>query len=299
MKYILALWHLWAHHDDVETPMLSYHSSRLPKQEVKKVEDYRQGYPRFSALLASHDSFFVFRPFRRIRARILLLKRDKIAILEEKLDRVDSEESCPLFLGASRYDKNTSRVAILNELESHLADYDSLLERSHRILSLNRASSRDLLSLQHWVKGNSCLNRAETAYLEKEREMINLSPSSDSAMNKLEDWTEDQFIRHYARFREIDLHEASTDPRVYIYSGPLIHRTAQTLMLLLITSLLLVPVVICVLVDSKPARIFIIIISTAIYLSILSHLTKSKMIELILAAATFATILTVFISNTD
>ncbi|KAK7978777.1 hypothetical protein PG996_004828 [Apiospora saccharicola] len=70
-------------------------------------------------------------------------------------------------------------------------------------------------------------------------------------------------------------------------------------MLALITSLLLVPVVVCILIDSVWARICVIITSTVIYLSILSHLTKSKMIELILAGATFATILTVFISNVD
>jgi len=57
-------------------------------------------------------------------------------------------------------------------------------------------------------------------------------------------------------------------------------------MLFLVTFLLLTPVVVCILVDSIAARILIIVISTAFYLTVLSRLTKSRMIELILAGAT-------------
>lgn len=57
-------------------------------------------------------------------------------------------------------------------------------------------------------------------------------------------------------------------------------------MLFLITFLLLTPVVICILVDNTPARILIIITSTALYLMALSRLTRTKMLELTLAGAT-------------
>ena len=57
-------------------------------------------------------------------------------------------------------------------------------------------------------------------------------------------------------------------------------------MLILVAVLLLAPVVICIIVDSVWWRICVIIVSTVIYLSILSRLTKSRMIELILAGAT-------------
>jgi hypothetical protein len=58
------------------------------------------------------------------------------------------------------------------------------------------------------------------------------------------------------------------------------------MMLFLITFLLLTPVVICILVDGIPARIIVIITSTVLYLMSLSHLTRTKMIELTLAGAT-------------
>ena len=88
-----------------------------------KVESYNQGYPRFSALVSSHDSFFVCRRFARLRARLLLLKQDKLAALEGELDRIDQEEQHLLFLGRSRSDRNAERAAVLSEIETRLKDY--------------------------------------------------------------------------------------------------------------------------------------------------------------------------------
>jgi hypothetical protein len=81
-------------------------------------------------------------------------------------------------------------------------------------------------------------------------------------------------------------HTVSVDDNVYIYSGSLIKRTAKILLLVLISLLLLLPVAICTTTTSIIARLSIIILSTALYLSILSTLTKARTIELILAGAT-------------
>ncbi|TRX91010.1 hypothetical protein FHL15_008215 [Xylaria flabelliformis] len=204
LKTVVSSWISWVYDPkDAILPMQSYNRSRSPEQDIRKVEDYRAGFPRFSALIACHDFFYILRPFRRIRARLLLLKQDKLAILEEQLDKIDADEPSPLFLGASRHDRNESRAAILREIDSCLVDYDSFVERTHHILSLNHASSRDILSLQHWLKGTGCVNRAETSYLKNEKGLISLGSTSDSAMKQLEDWTEDQFIRHYPNFRAV------------------------------------------------------------------------------------------------
>jgi hypothetical protein len=89
----------------------------------KVIEDFKPGYPRFSALLSAHPSFFVFRRFGRLRARVLLLKQDKLSLLEQQLDRIDENEKCPLFLGKSRCDNNGDRAAVFAEIEKTLADY--------------------------------------------------------------------------------------------------------------------------------------------------------------------------------
>ncbi|KAK1965460.1 hypothetical protein LY78DRAFT_637519 [Colletotrichum sublineola] len=266
-------------------------------QERNRIEDYRAGYPRFAALLAANDSFFVFRRFSRLRARILLLKQDRLSVLEEKLDQLDEHEESPLFLGKSRCDKNEARRALLQEMESCLADYDAFTDRTHRALALSVAEPRDIISLQNWVENSSSLSRNETEYLEVTPDLVTLSSSKDSALELLEGWVEDVLIRYYRGFRKGPLHDRSNDSNVYIYSGTLVKQTARAVMLCLITSLILIPVIICIAVNSVVARVAIILLSTVLYLSILSRLTSAKMMELILAGATFATVLTVFVSG--
>jgi hypothetical protein len=102
-------------------------SPSLPKDNTlalsKVIEDFRPGYPRFSALLSANPPFFICRRFNRLRARLLLLKQDKLSLLEQQLDQVDQEENFPLFLGKSRCDKNTERASLLSKIEDCLADY--------------------------------------------------------------------------------------------------------------------------------------------------------------------------------
>lgn len=103
--------------------------ARFPKQHLLfltwpyLVENYPNGYPRFAALMASHDQFLIVRRFSRLRMRLLLLTQDKIAQLERKLDQIDCSEKSPLFLGSSRLDKNGERQAVLLQVREDLGAY--------------------------------------------------------------------------------------------------------------------------------------------------------------------------------
>jgi len=87
------------------------------------VEDRPQGYPQFTALLSAYDPFLICRRFTRLRARLLLLKQDKLSVLEQRLDEVDQQEKSLIFLGKSRCDRNADRAAVLSDIESSLVDY--------------------------------------------------------------------------------------------------------------------------------------------------------------------------------
>ena len=87
------------------------------------VEDYRPGYPQFSALVGSHDAFHVYRRFSSTRARLLLLKQDRVSALEQQLEKIDHEETSPLFLGAARRDCNAARLQVLDDIDAALAEY--------------------------------------------------------------------------------------------------------------------------------------------------------------------------------
>lgn len=100
------------------------------------VEDFPQGYPRFSALLVAERSFQVWRRFSILRTRLLLLKQDKLSQLEEQLENIDAydEEDAPLFLGSYRRDQNDQRHEVLEKIDEALKDYGIIKYRSTRTL---------------------------------------------------------------------------------------------------------------------------------------------------------------------
>ncbi|KAL2120221.1 hypothetical protein VTJ04DRAFT_4247 [Mycothermus thermophilus] len=80
--------------------------------------------------------------------------------------------------------------------------------------------------------------------------------------------------------------EVSKDPNVFIYTGPWIRVFSRALILLTITLLLLVPVILCNMIENLSVRITIYILCTVIYLLVLALLTKSHTLELLLAGVT-------------
>ncbi|TPX13063.1 uncharacterized protein E0L32_006489 [Thyridium curvatum] len=288
------------------------------------IESYPRGYPQYSALISSSESFFIFRSFYRLRARVLLTKQDELHVLESRLDQVDRGEIAPFFLGTTRDDGNADRKALLAEISLKITEFgifpdfsppipaylsnnmwtDAFINQCRHMLTYCRANSRDVASLQNWLESTGCLVRHETSYLERENDLVSLATSDDVALKRLEDFIEDRLIQYYKGFRSTKAwpqrlgFDASTNPDIYLYTGSLIKSIAKGMMVLIMCFLLLTPVVICILVDRTATRISIIFMSTALFLGVLAWLTRSRMIELILAGATFATVLTVFVSNT-
>ncbi|KAI1123527.1 hypothetical protein F5Y10DRAFT_51181 [Nemania abortiva] len=265
--------------------------------EAIKIDDFKAGYPRYTALLSTNEPYFLCRRFDRLRARLILLKQDKLTLLERRLDEIDEKETSVLFLGKSRCDRNPDRIAILSEIDSCLRDYDKFVERNVRMFGYCRARRRDRESLQNWLSGTGCVARDETTYLTHHHELVSLAPAGDAAVSQLEVWVEHKLCDF--GFLQSRSHASSTDPNVISYSGSLVKQLAKALLLLLITALLMLPIVICNLCSSISVRIIIVMASTITYLIILSSLTRSKTVELILGGATYATVLIVFVSGTS
>ena len=80
--------------------------------------------------------------------------------------------------------------------------------------------------------------------------------------------------------------DVSRDPNVHIFSGSLTRGLAWALILPLILFLLVVPVVVCNVLDSLALRIMTILIFISIFLVTLSGLTKARTTEIFVAGAT-------------
>ncbi|EAQ92079.1 predicted protein [Chaetomium globosum CBS 148.51] len=257
-----------------------------------KVESFRPGYPRWSALVASHHSFAVFRRFHRLRMRLLLLKQDQLAVKDARLREIDEAEKWNICLARSRSDSNAERITLLEDTERLMMSYDALLEKTARAMAYNSASPRAVASLQNWVNGNRCITREETAFLHHLDDLIEICPTSDDIFVKLESWVEDGLLHFYKGFRQLMTpwqrpgFDVSVDPHVHIYSGSLIRRLARMVFVLLTTSLLTVPIVACNSVGGTAARIAIIIASNVLIQAVFGSMAKSKMLELFVAGAT-------------
>lgn len=65
------------------------------------------------------------------------------------------------------------------------------------------ATLREILSLRNWINGNSCIARAETTYLDNEKDLVGVSPSVDGAATSLEAWIEDWLIWFHKLLRKV------------------------------------------------------------------------------------------------
>ncbi|KAK1828787.1 hypothetical protein QBC39DRAFT_358313 [Podospora conica] len=265
-----------------------------------KLDNYRPGYPRYTALMATHDPFLIARRFRQIRARLLLLKQDKLVQLESRLDKLDAEEESPVFLGKSRLDQNTERIEVLGEMDEKLADYDEFLQRSNKVLSLGGAHKRDITSLVRWLEGNGCIAREEARYLQNDQDLLSLAHEPDDALTKLESWVEDQLLLWNPSSLLKLSRELSDDPNVIVNTADRTRRIAKCIILIVMAMLLLLPILICnleALAQNFTGRMFVVVGFVILYLVIILAMSRARTLEVLLAGATYATVLIVFVSN--
>lgn len=81
------------------------------------------GYPQFSTLVGAHPVFSVSRRFSVVRARLLLLKQDRVAALEGQLEELDLQEPRSLYLGSFQADANAARKQVVKDLDEALAEH--------------------------------------------------------------------------------------------------------------------------------------------------------------------------------
>ncbi|KAG8356631.1 hypothetical protein FVEN_g5676 [Fusarium venenatum] len=260
----------------------SYETAACP------IEDYPAGYPRFSALVASHPSYHIARRFTILRAQLLLIKQDRLSMLEERLARFDSNKNNYAFLGCSR-EMSEPRRQILKDIDNAMAEYD----RHQKAMSLDMAPKQARADLKNWVNGVGCIARKEIAYLHHTEDLICLNTTGDVATSWVELMVEQGrrlYHKHRAQSATTEYPPSfppiSRDPRVHVFPISSTRKVARMLMSLFITILLLSPVIVCNAVQSLSARLFIIVIAASTFVSLLAGLTKANTVELVVAGAT-------------
>ncbi|KAG4292646.1 hypothetical protein FPRO06_12134 [Fusarium proliferatum] len=266
-----------------------------------QVEDYPKGYPQFSSLISSHESFFVARRFLNVRARLLLLKQNRVVALESKLHKIDRDEDRPLFLGSCQRDQNTDRAKVVAELDEALEDLDKFLLRSRQISELEQADPQAVTNLQNWVNGTGSIARAESRFLNYPlQELLSTSPRDESAMIGLENNVAENLLRVRDYFFPSYSPKVSRDTaHIYIPTRSSAALISRALMIPIVVIMLLAPVILCSYLSSTSSRLFAVGGATVFFVAMISGGTRMKSQELIIAGATYATVLTVFLSESS
>lgn len=220
-----------------------------------------------------------------------------LSALEVELDKIDREESRPLFRHSLKRDTNPARVATLAKIEIALASFDELVDRSRRMLGYAAADTREVQSLLNWNDGTACIPRAEAAYLEQTRDLCSVAASASSAETQVEAWVENLLIWLWGgRFCTRNV---SQDEQVKIVPKPSLQRAARILMAAVLILLLSVPVILCNAVESASSRIAVVLFATIVFIVTLSSLTRANAVEMFGAGAAYSAVLVVFASGTS
>jgi hypothetical protein len=187
------------------------------------VEDYPAGIPQFASLMGSHPAFNVCRRFSAVRARLLLLKQDKVSRLEKSLMDTDASETRLLFLGSSRRDTNSTRLGILTELDAALKDLgrairgalspryliltglllDDFVMRNFQLGEMPSAPGHIVTSLRNWVEGHGSIAREETEFLDYGHDLFTTVKYADGATSLLKPWIQGIVVRFSDLFGKV------------------------------------------------------------------------------------------------
>lgn len=194
-------------------------------------------------------------------------------------------------------------------IEHHPDGLDEMMEHNHRILCLPEATDRDLDSLRNWIKGAGSISRHETAYLDRFADHLNVTGSADQAITRIEALVEDLAIWASYKLRKVsqDGHNASCvarmtrsqccpclfrrrnspvtrDENIFIL-GPRLRILSRMMTTWVAGIVLMVPVIALYNISSPKGRLVAIVLTAAVFLSVVSVLTRARTLEIIAAGA--------------
>ncbi|KAI4249155.1 MAG: hypothetical protein L6R40_000613 [Gallowayella cf. fulva] len=215
--------------------------------------------------------------------------------MEKALIAMDDEddELDPLALQSRRRDdqrpEDPSRKSLINKIDDRLKDYDDLIVRIRRNVTIPRPLDRDYSSLYKWIDDTKPLCREETKFIKHQDDIIPLAEKQEGGWfdGVLEDALS-IFPRPLTRFILISAEERkkTEDKYVQLYSPYRVDVLARLILTIVAVVLLMVPTAVLFLVQEHGIlKIMLIMIFTMLFSAALSVFTKAKRHEMFAATA--------------
>ncbi|KAL8672342.1 MAG: hypothetical protein Q9168_003195 [Polycauliona sp. 1 TL-2023] len=160
-----------------------------------------------------------------------------------------------------------SRKSLMTKIDDKLKDYDDLITRIRRNVTIPRPLDRDYSSLYKWIDDIKPLCREESKF-------IKFILSSAEERKK----TDDEYVQLYSPYR-VDV-------------------LARLILTVVAVILLMVPTAVLFLVpEHNILKIFLIMLFTMLFSAALSVFTKAKRHEMFAGTAAYCAVLVVFLGN--
>lgn len=172
------------------------------------VDSYPQGYPRLASYMQSDPNFAMYRQFRYLRHRCLLYAQDEIVELERRLNSFDAddEKNDPLNLSSRERDDSQSwprRKELLAEIKNKLQEYDDLMFKTMKLLTIKKPTERNRASYDAYVEGNGLLVAEEEEFIKYSEDLLALGGDlEDSWLNGVVEDMINLLSRRYWQVRD-------------------------------------------------------------------------------------------------
>jgi hypothetical protein len=221
-------------------------------------------YRGFSAFIASDNDFPLFWCFDAINARFLVYLEDKIAVLEEELEGLDTihskEEAQDIHNRSFRQEALPGRTALLEELDvlvkrcsksfinwqspQHAHRADELLIQHSTIRTQPRVAKRNVESISNWLFNtqNTILDK-EAAYIQKRSDLVQLVPKAITPFQHLlEKSTRFRLSRLWVKKQpDLPIHSAAYPDTLHYRSDARVDRSVGVTVMVLGLAMLIAP----------------------------------------------------------
>ncbi|KAF2681051.1 hypothetical protein K458DRAFT_85685 [Lentithecium fluviatile CBS 122367] len=157
----------------------------------ENVSSYPLGYPSWAAYQNSDPTFRIYKRFGTLRNRVLLYRQQELAKLEERLNELDEEDDQDptrnhriRSLRRDQADTESTRMAIINEIDAKLKHYDDLLERELRSGNLQKPTKRNYRSLVNYLWNRAPIVRSEMTFLKHRDDFVMLTEQCESPLER-------------------------------------------------------------------------------------------------------------------
>ncbi|KAF2968578.1 hypothetical protein GQX73_g4999 [Xylaria multiplex] len=276
---------------DSETAILREDIERKPWKYV--------GYRGYTSFLASEDDFFILRRFNSLNIRIALLLQDEIAVLENKLAKIDERTSKKnaedVHNGSFRQD-STSRSVVLSEIRQRILKYNEFVLQHAEMKKFQAARRQDIRSLRNWHHNHdyAAILPEEWEYLEHDDDLFAVIQKDKTPLRRLID--NSRRLRTLSIWRQGSQDALNDDGDwVSYYSDKRMNTFASAIIVSLGAILLLAPLWILYVLERSALKLAVITIFITTFLVILSFIMVAKPFEALGVTAAYAAVLMVFL----